>query len=238
MVTYSETSYSTDSLIESEMDASKPCRVLLVDDHDIMRQGLRMLLEKASHVTISGEARNGAEAVELALQLPHDLVVMDFQMPEMDGVQACQKIMEANSADRVLIISAHKEEMLVRRILASGAKGFISKDSDLHEFLAAIQCIMSGKIYLSQNFAQLEGPIKADLNRRVSRRKKISVDLSEREVQIVQLISDGLTSQEIGEHFGLSPRTVEAHRRNVMKKLGLNSTAEIVKFCMKLGYVH
>ena len=205
--------------------------ILLADDHTIVRQGLKLILSAHSDLHVIGEAANGREAVELAAKLKPDIVLLDVAMPELNGIEATRKMVEANSRLRVLVLSMHKEAVYVRETLRAGARGYILKDAIDTELLNAVRSVARGDGYISP---AVSGALLNDYRKDVTD----PVDLlSPREREVLQLIAEGKTNKEIATKLNLSVYTVDSHRGKVMEKLNLHSTGELVRFAIKRGLV-
>jgi DNA-binding NarL/FixJ family response regulator len=213
--------------------ARKPIRVLLADDHPVVRKGLSSCLAQAQQVTIVGEATNGHEAVRKAKELLPDLVLMDIDMPMLNGLTAADILRKENPMVKVLILSMHNDQDYVMRILQSGARGYILKQAPTEELLKAIETIHAGETYFSQDVARLalnqfvRGPGAGPHPGQVSAR--------EREVLIA--IAEGLSNKEIACRLGVGVRTVETHRERIMRKLNIHSIAGLTKFAIAKGLV-
>ncbi len=206
-------------------------KVLLVDDHTIVRQGLKLILSAQPDLQVVGEAANGIEAVELAQKLKPDIVLMDVAMPELNGIDATRKMVEDNPRARVLVLSMHKEAVYVRKILRAGARGYILKDAIDTELLNAVRSVARGDGYVSP---AVSGALLNDYRQNVTD----PIDLlSGREREVLQLIAEGKTNKEIATQLNLSVYTVDSHRGKIMEKLNLHSTGELVRFAMKRGLV-
>lgn len=205
-------------------------KILLVDDHTIVRQGLKLILSAQEDLEVVGEAANGRAAVELAAKLRPDIVLMDVQMPELNGIEAAKQMVAANSRIRILVLSMHKEAVYVREILKAGARGYILKDAIDTELLNAIRSVSKGDGYLSPAVAGALNEKTKDAGNPVD-------TLSPREREVLLLIADGKTNKEIAVKLNLSVYTVDSHRGKIMEKLNLHSAGELVKFAIKNGLV-
>jgi len=206
-------------------------KLLLADDHTIVRQGLKLILSAHPDMQVVAEASNGREAVELAAKLHPDIVLMDVAMPEVNGIEATRQMVAANTRIRILVLSMHKESMYVREILRAGARGYILKDAIDTELLTAIRSVANGDGYISP---AVSGALLNDF--RGATADPIDL-LSPREREVLQLIAEGKTNKEIATHLNLSVYTVDSHRGKIMEKLNLHSTGELVRFAMKHGLV-
>ena len=205
-------------------------KILLADDHTIVRQGLKLILSAHADLEVVGEAANGREAVEMAGKLRPDLVLMDVQMPELNGIEAAKQMVAANSRIRILALSMHKEAVYVREILKAGARGYILKDAIDTELLNAVRSVSQGNGYISPAVAGALNEKTADPSNPVD-------TLSPREREVLLLIADGKTNKEIATKLNLSVYTVDSHRGKIMEKLNLHSAGELVRFAIKNGLV-
>jgi two-component system, NarL family, response regulator NreC len=206
-------------------------RILLADDHALVRHGFRMILAAQPDMEIAGEAGNGREAVELAEKLKPDVVVMDVTMPELNGIEATRRLIELSPRTRVLALSMHKDNVYVREILRAGARGYLLKDSADADLLAAVRAVAKGEGYLSPGVSDA---VLSDYRRHVTDPLDL---LTTREREVLQLIAEGKTNKEIATSLNLSVYTVEAHRGRVMEKLNLHSTGELVRFAVRSGLI-
>lgn len=207
-------------------------RIAVVDDHEIVRDGVKMLLEDEPGLQVAFEAETGKEAVELCKKEEPDLVIMDITMPEMDGIQAT-KIIKNNYPDiKILALTMLSEDQHIRKMIKAGASGYILKSSGKNELIKAINSIMEGNHYFS------DGATKAILQELVNpvvtkSKDDDEVNITERELEVLKLIVDEYTNQEIAEELFVSVRTVDAHRRNLLQKTGVKNTAGLVKYALK-----
>lgn len=209
----------------------KKISILLADDHSVVRQGFRRILESQSDMEIVGEAANGREAIERATRLSPDVVVMDVAMPELNGIEATRRLMESSPRTRVLALSMHKDAVYVREILRAGARGYLLKDAIDADLLAAVRAVARGEGYLSPAIADA---VLTDYRQHVTD----PIDLlTSREREVLQLIAEGKTNKEIATDLKLSVYTVDAHRGRIMEKLNLHSTGELVRFAVRKGLI-
>lgn len=201
--------------------------VLLVDDHALVRRGFRRILEDERDITVVGEASDGAEAIRLAQELRPQVIVMDCAMPRVNGLQATRQILEKQPQTLVLMLSMHPEDTLVRQALAAGARGYVLKNAVDLELGTAIRRIVAGETVLD---SQLERPaaLKGERNS----------GLTQRELEILQMIVDGKSNKEIAVALELSANTVAVHRANIMDALGIHKTAELVVYAIRNGLVN
>jgi two-component system, NarL family, response regulator NreC len=209
----------------------KKIRILLADDHAMVRQGFRMILAAQADMEIVGEAGNGREAVTLAAELTPDVVVMDVAMPELNGIEATRRITGASPRTRVLALSMYKDSVYVREILRAGARGFLLKDAIDRDLLAAVRSVAAGEGYLSPAVSEA---VLSDYRRSVTD----PIDLlSSREREVLQMIAEGKTNKDIATTLKLSVYTVDAHRGRIMEKLNMHSVGELVRFAVRKGLI-
>jgi two-component system response regulator NreC len=209
----------------------KKIRILLADDHKLVRQGFRLILLSQPDMDVVGETANGREAVELARSLQPDVVVMDVTMPELNGIEATRRIREISPRIRVLALSVHRDSVYVREIVRAGAEGYLLKESADTDLLAAVRAVAEGNSYLSP---EVSGAILKDYRKHVTN----SLDLlTSREREVLQLIAEGKTNKDIAGTLNLSVYTVDGHRTRIMDKLNLHSVGELVRFAVRNGLV-
>lgn len=209
-------------------------RILLAEDHGIVREGLRKLLEERDHLTVVGEASNGEEAVEMAARLRPDLVVMDLGLPKLSGIEATRKICGVGEPPRVLVLSMHREQDYVQEVLRAGAAGYVLKDSAASELVAAIEAVRAGDSYLSPAITQ--HVVDAVARPREATAEALAT-LTDREREVLELIAEGLSSKEIASRLGVSLKTIESHRSNLMDKLGIHKVSGLVRFAIRAGMI-
>lgn len=214
---------------------SKLIRVLLVDDHAIVREGIRAILESQPDLAVIGEAATGREALaQIDSQRP-DVVLMDLTMPDLNGIDATIAIKRAHPEIQVLVLTMHDSDEHFFRLLQAGASGYLLKGGGKNDLLAALRAVASGGVFLHPNLARR---LVGDYLRRVEMGQELSHDrLTEREEEVLRLITNGLTGREVAEALVLSPNTVERHRANIMAKLGLHSRADLIKYAIRRGIV-
>ena len=206
---------------------SNKIAVLLVDDHSLVRRGFRRMLEDEPDLAVVGEAGDGAEAVRLAQELKPDVIVMDCAMPGTSGLIATRQILEISPKQAILMLSMHSEETLVRQALDAGAKGYVLKNAVDLELPAAIRKVAAGEVVLDPQVSRPTA-LKGERNG----------GLTNRELEILQLIVDGKSNKEIADQLGLSANTVAVHRANIMDALGIHKTAELVVYAIRNGLVN
>ncbi len=212
----------------------KTLRILLADDHDIVRRGLRSLLEGQRRWEVCGEAVNGRDAVKKAAQCKPDVVVLDISMPELNGLEAARQILKQRPRTEVLILTVHDSEQVVREVLEAGARGYVLKSDAERDLVVAIEVLGRHGSFFTSKVAQivLEGFRKAgaavpSLDRRLKSR------LTAREREIVQLLAEGKANKEVAAALGISVKTAETHRSNIMRKLGAHSMSELVRYAIR-----
>jgi DNA-binding NarL/FixJ family response regulator len=210
----------------------KPLRVLLADDHTVVRKGLRMLLEGAGYQVVA-EAANGREAVALADEHRPDVVVMDIAMPILNGIDAAREI---SGKTAVVFLSMHSDEAYVLKALNSGARGYLLKDSAEHDLIQAVRIVHEGKSFFSPAIGKMlvEDYVRQMREHRVEDSYEL---LTARERQVLQLLAEGRANKEVATLLDLSLHTVETHRGNIMQKLNLHSTAEIILYAIRKGVI-
>ena len=214
----------------------KKIRILLADDHNIMRRGLRLLLERQPGFEVVGEAADGRQAVERAEATKPDVVVLDIAMPNMSGIEAAQRIRASLPHVAILILSMHSDEGYVLRALKAGAKGYLLKDSAENDLIEAIKAVSGGKACFSPEISKI---LVEDYVREM--RKRGAEDsyelLTSREREILQLLAEGKSNKDIATSLNLSLYTVETHRRNLQDKLNLHSVAELILYAVRKGII-
>jgi two-component system, NarL family, response regulator NreC len=210
---------------------SRKIRVLLADDHKILRKGVRLLIESQPDMEVVGEAKTGKEAIEQARTLTPDIAVMDVSMPELNGIESTRQICDELPHTKVLALSMHKDSVYVREILRAGARGYLVKDSEDDDLLKAIRSVHRGEAFLSP---AISDAVLTDYRKHVSN----PVDLlTSREREILMLVAEGKTNKEIAGVLNLSVYTVESHRGSVMEKLNLHNAGDIVRFAIRNGLI-
>ena len=213
----------------------KNLRILIADDHGLVRRGARAVLCSRRRWRVVGEAANGREAVKKAIELKPDVAVVDISMPELDGVEVARQIREAVPDTKVLVLTMHESDQMVRRALEAGARGYLLK-SDLTECLAkAVEAVSKGKRFLTPKVSEivLDGFLKPRSQHQHG--KRAGPGTTPRELEIIRLLADGKSNKEIAALLGITVRTVETHRAKIMLKLGLHSLTELIHYAMRHG---
>jgi len=206
---------------------------VLVDDHQLMRKGLRSILADEPDIEVVGEAEDGRSALELVERTAPDVVLMDISMPDLNGIDATRRILSESPRTRILPLSMHTDRQLVGMVLEAGASGFVMKDADPQQLVEAIRQVAVGRVYLSPAVADLV--LDRYVRHRPGDRPGTISKLTTREREILQLIAEGVHTKTIASKLDVSPKTVETHRRNIMKKLGVDNVAELTKHAIRAG---
>jgi DNA-binding NarL/FixJ family response regulator len=208
-------------------------RVLLVEDHLLVRSGIRLLLERSRDMVIVGEADDGHQAVALTKSLTPDLAIVDVGLPNLNGLQAVRQMREESPRTRVLMLSMHSEIEYVREALRAGASGYVLKSAASADLMAAVHAILIGQKYISEKL--LESLKKTPANVRSGSSPSELAILTAREREILQLVAEGNSGPEIARHLTISERTVETHRQNIMTKIGIHTIAGLTRFALRNG---
>ncbi len=209
-------------------------RVLIADDHTVVRSGVRLLLETEPDIVVVGEARDGREAVTLTETLQPDVVLMDIAMPELDGMAATRQIKTAWPNVNVLGLTMHRTDEYFFEMLKAGASGYVLKGADPSDLINAVRIVHQGEIFLYPTMAQR---LVQDFLHRATEETDLASTLSPREREILQLLAEGYSSKEIAEKLVISPSTVHTHRSNLMEKLGLRTRYELIQFARERGLI-
>ena len=208
-------------------------RILLVDDHQIMREGLRSLIEREPGLSVVGEAENGRKAVDLAGSLAPDLVILDVSMPDMNGIEAANQIHAATPQIRMIALSIHSDRRFVLQMFRAGASGYLLKDCAFQELARAVQAVMDGQSYLSPSIAGVV--VGGFLQSLTADGSPAFPNLTSREREVLQMVAEGKTTKEIAGSLSVSPKTIETHRRQIMEKIHVSSVAELTKYAIREG---
>lgn len=208
-------------------------QVLVADDHKITRQGLKSLLERKVDIEVIAEAENGRNAVELAVELKPDVIIMDVSMPDLNGVEASKQIIQETENVKIIALSMHSDSLFVSEMLKSGASGYLLKDCAFEELEQAIRTVTDGKAYLSPS---ISGVVVEDYLHRLSRAEINNVEiLTDREREVLQLLAEGKSTKQIALKLHISAKTVETHRRQIMNKLDIHTVAGLTKYAIRKG---
>ena len=209
-------------------------RLIIADDHQLMREGLRSLIDKNDAMVLVGEAENGHETVRLATEKAPHIVIMDIAMPDLNGIEAARQILAENPNIKVIALSGHQKKEFVQQMLGAGASAYVLKTRAYEELERAVEEVMAGRKFLSPDVAA--GVVDAFVELSSSTETPSAfIMLTDREREVLQLISEGSATKEIAEVLGVSVKTVETHRRNIMEKLDLHSVAELTKYAIREG---
>ena len=213
-----------------------PVRILLADDHTVMRNGLRLLLERQPHLRVVGEAADGRQAVALSESANPDVVIMDIGMPNLNGIEATRQIVNRNPRTAIAILSMHSDESYVIRALKAGARAYLLKDSAEADLLAAVRALTEGKSFFSPAISKI---LVEDYMRQLeSRGAEDTYELlTNREREILQLLAEGRTNKEVANMLNLSLYTVETHRTHILQKLNLHSVPELILYAVRKGII-
>jgi len=223
-------------------------KLMLVDDHDVVRTGLRSYLETQPGFTVIAEANNGLQALEKARDTKPDIVLMDITMPDMDGMEATQKLKKLYPDCQILVLTVHADKQYFMKMLSVGASGYITKQAAADELVSAIHAVAAGHVYLQpalarwllEDYQLLAKNVAPESLKESSEKDKAAVSLdilSQRERQVLELVGEGFNNQNIGKKLELSPKTIARHRERIMKKLNMHSRTELVKFAIRAGLI-
>ncbi len=213
-----------------------PIRLLLVDDHEVVRSGLRMLLESAGGVEIVGEAGTAREAIVKVGEIHPDVVIMDIGLPDMTGIEAAREIRALRPETSIVALTIHEDQEYFFKMLEAGATGYVPKRAAPEELLTAVEAAAAGEVYLYPSLAKLL--VKDYLSQEPQLKATRALDgLTEREQEVLAQLAEGASNGSIGESLGISPKTVARHRENIMRKLNLHSRSELVKYAIRKGII-
>ena len=212
----------------------KRVRILIADDHEVVRRGLTAQLAHNPAWVVVAEATNGRDAVEQALQVKPDLIVLDLSMPQLNGLSAARRILAADPDARILILTVHESEQLAREVLAAGALGYVLKSDAGRTLIAALEALIDGRPYFTSKVGRmvLEGYLRAPAPEIVTQPV-----LSARELEVVQLLAEGRSNKDVAKALGISVKTAETHRSNIMRKTGFASLADLVRYAVRNGII-
>jgi DNA-binding NarL/FixJ family response regulator len=211
----------------------KPFRILIADDHELVRRGIRVLLEDHPGWEVSAEAGDGREAVEQSRELKPDLVLLDIGMPNLNGIDAARQILADRPATNILILTMHHSQQVVREVLAVGARGFLLKSDAGRDLVTAVEAVQQDRTFFTSQVTEMvvDGYLNPGRNQEPPLRNR----LTPRERQVVQLLAEGKTSKEVAVALSLSVKTAETHRTNIMRKLDLHSVADLTLYALRKG---
>ena len=211
----------------------EPYRVILADDHILFRQGMKKIFDEIPQTQVVGEAGDGQEAIELVKKLVPDLAILDISMPKLSGIEVCRESRQLLPAVKILVLTMHKEKEFLYQALSAGAQGYLLKEDSDEELFAAIETIRRGAIYVTKALA---GTVSTDISKLFrGGDRKLPKSLTAREREVISFISKGRSNSEVAGLLRISVRTVETHRANIMNKLDLKNTAELVRYSIEKG---
>ena len=208
-------------------------KIMLADDHRIMRDGLRSLIAKQPDMEVVADAENGRAAVKLTRRFRPDVIVMDINMPDLNGIEATRQILAEFPGTKIIAFSMHTDHQFVAGALKAGVSGYLQKDSAFEELVRAIRTVVANQTYLSPKITA--DVVKGYVEKLIEDESAAPDFLTDREREVVQLHAEGYTTKQIAEHLNVSVKTVETHRRNIMQKLDITSIAELTKFAIREG---
>jgi DNA-binding NarL/FixJ family response regulator len=208
-------------------------RILVADDHELVRRGIRVLLENHPGWEVSAEAKDGREAVERANELKPDLVLMDIGMPNLNGIDAARQILANSPATHILILTMHYSQQVVQEVLAVGARGFLLKSDAGRDLITAVEAVQHNRTFFTSQATEVV--VDGYLNPEKKEEQSLRNRLTPRERQVVQLLAEGKTSKEVAVTLNLSVKTAETHRTNIMRKLDLHSVADLTLYALRNG---
>ena len=217
------------------MKDSNKIRLLLVDDHKILRDGLKKAIDQESDMILVGEAENGRTALQLARETLPDVIIMDISMPELNGIEAARQIIRQNCDQKIIALSMHADKHYVLGMLKAGVKGYILKTNAFEELARAVRTIMTGQSFISRELTTIV--VKSAVTNFQCDTAKSSETLTSREIEILQLIAEGKNSEYMAAELNISRRTIEVHRRSLKKKLKLNTIADLTRYAIKTGII-
>ena len=211
----------------------KPFRILVADDHDLMRRGIKTLLESHAGWEVCGEAKTGREAVEKADDLKPDIIILDISMPELNGVEAARRIRKTSADTEILILSMHYSDQLIREIVDAGVRGYIMKSDSDRDLIIAVETLAKHKPFFTSHATEVILSNFSSSRPAIALPELINKRLTSREREIVQLLAEGKSSKEVASSLGISIKTAETHRANIMRKLDLHSVSELVRYAVR-----
>jgi DNA-binding NarL/FixJ family response regulator len=218
-------------------DIMKPIKVLLAEDHTMVREGLRIMLQLETDIEVIGEAQNGRRAVAMALELRPDVVVMDIAMPGLNGLEATRQLLKEIPLIKVIILTAHCDDAYVKSAADSGAVGFLLKQDTMHEVSIAIREAYKGRTFYSATISKRLGRINPQVRDRAGKIRTSPSKLTSREMEVLQLIAEGKANKQTASDLGISIKTVEKHRQSLMEKLDIHDTAGLTRHAIATGII-
>lgn len=214
----------------------KPIKIVIADDHTIVRQGLKKLLEEEDYIKIIGEAMNGREAVQKVQELKPDIVIMDIAMPILNGIEATRQIKQSPIKTKVIILSMHDHNRYIRELLSIGVSGYLLKDAASGDIIKAILAAVKGNIYLSPSISSRVIDDYVGMNKKTSQEELYNT-LTNREREVFQMMVEGYPTKKIAAMLCLSPSTIKSHRSNIMEKLKMDNLSKLIKYAIHLGII-
>ena len=215
----------------------KRITALLAEDHMIVREGFRKMLELEDDIQVVGEAPDGRQAVALAKKLRPEVILMDIAMPSLNGLEATRQILKALPATKIVILSAHGDDAYVQSAIESGAVGFLLKQTSAHDVCRAIREVQKGKTFFSPSITKRIDPLNPKSPDRAGAVSKRAAQLTSREIEVLQLIAEGKANKETASELGIGVKTVEKHREHLMQKLGIHDTAGLTRYAISAGII-
>jgi DNA-binding NarL/FixJ family response regulator len=210
-----------------------PLRILVADDHDVVRQGLRSLLESRTGWEVCGEASHGREAVEMSVALKPEIVIMDIAMPTMTGLEATRQILKASPKTQVIVLTMHESEELLREVLDAGARGYVLKTDKGRELISAVDAVCNHNTFFTSRVAEMVLHGYLETSNGALKPMNRAQSLTPREKEVLHLVADGKSNKEVAAGLSISVKTAEAHRINIMRKLNAQSVVDLVKYAMR-----
>ena len=210
-----------------------PLRILVADDHDVVRQGLRSLLESRTGWEVCGEASNGREAVEMSVRLKPEIVIMDIAMPTMTGLEATRQVLKASPKTQVIVLTMHESEELLREVLDAGARGYVLKTDKGRELISAVDAVCNHNTFFTSRVAEMVLHGYLETRNGALKPMNRAQSLTPREKEVLHLVADGKSNKEVAAGLSISVKTAEAHRINIMRKLNAQSVVDLVKYAMR-----
>jgi DNA-binding NarL/FixJ family response regulator len=208
-------------------------RILIADDHELVRQGVRHTLESVPEWEVVGEASNGPEAIDLSEKTLPDVVVLDLTMPGMSGLDAIRPILKASPETRILVVSIHDSDELIHEVLAAGARGYLLKSDAARDLISAVQSLLAGRVFFTAKVSQALIHHYVQAHAPAASAVALVTRLTTREQEIVRLVAKGMTNKEVATQLNISVRTVESHRSNIMEKLGIHSVSDLILYAVR-----